>query len=156
VGETVIEEKQEELELNVRELLNKDKHADIVFVVEDQHIFAHRLVVALRIASPVISAILASPNREHRVVGVGADVFLQLLRFAYGNGLYQLTSNPAFDQAFMRMLDALQITTFGRNQVHAACVREPCACRRACLTMCVLVVIRNCRARGPLSSAQRR
>jgi len=58
-----LEEKQGELELHVRETFNVAKHADICFVVDGEPIHAHRLIIGLRIASPVIESFLASPNK---------------------------------------------------------------------------------------------
>jgi hypothetical protein len=60
---TALEEKQGELELHVRETLNVAKHADICFIVDGEPIHAHRLIIGLRIASPVIESFLASPNK---------------------------------------------------------------------------------------------
>jgi hypothetical protein len=62
-------------------------------------------------------------DREHKIEGVGAETFVRLLRFAYGNGLYDPTKSPLENRAFLAMLDTLQITTFGRNHV-----RNPCMC----------------------------
>jgi hypothetical protein len=60
---TALEEKQGELELHVRETFNVAKHADICFVVDGEPIHAHRLIIGLRIASPVFESLLASPNK---------------------------------------------------------------------------------------------
>lgn len=110
-----LEEKQGELELHVRETFNVAKHADICFVVDGEPIHAHRLIIGLRIASPIFESFLASPNKEHKIEGVGAETFVRLLRFAYGNGLYDPLKSPLENRAFLAMLDTLQITTFGRN-----------------------------------------
>jgi hypothetical protein len=47
----------------VRETFNVAKHADICFVVDGEPIHAHRLVIGLRIESPIIESFLASPNK---------------------------------------------------------------------------------------------
>jgi hypothetical protein len=47
----------------VRETFNVAKHADICFVVDGEPIHAHRLIIGLRIASPVFESFLASPNK---------------------------------------------------------------------------------------------
>jgi hypothetical protein len=68
-------------------------------------------------------------GREHKIEGVGAETFVRLLRFAYGNGLYDSLKSPLENQAFLAMLDTLQITAFGRNHVRnpRACVCGVCA-----------------------------
>jgi len=73
-------------------------------------------------------------GREHKIEGVGAETFVRLLRFAYGNGLYDSLKSPLENQAFFEMLDTLQITAFGRNHV-----RNPCARVRACVRAGVCV-----------------
>jgi hypothetical protein len=79
-------------------------------------------------------------DREHRIEGVGAETFVRLLRFAYGNGLYDPIKSALENRAFLAMLDTLQITTFGRNHVrNPACVSCAMLCACACAVLCACV-----------------
>jgi hypothetical protein len=89
-------------------------------------------------------------GREHKIEGVGAETFVRLLRFAYGNGLYASLPSPLENQAFFDMLDTLQITTFGRNHVRNSpsnvyrvrcCVCDVCDVCGVCGGVCVCVCV---------------